>query len=296
VGISFILLWNSTFDDVDSYITFPKKNTATTTGGDVDQSATTAPVFTTPYDWPWVDADSDSDNDLSDGFSPETWNSGTPDTVPARGSAREMVYYGVPSTASDSSATWDSSAHTNTLNLGTVDLDYDEDGTAETWYISLDTDATQGSGPETITVRAFPFVDPAVNVSTTGGASTGLATGTNYTWVGVMEYYVDAYDSNWEDATNDTSTEYLSTVGEGSQAGAVLWIVQGTTILGKYTIPDYTKVKGASVVRVNCFYNSDGYEVYQIVPDLRVLQSTSGIRSIGDDGIITVTGGKQRSR
>ena len=275
-GISFIMLWNTNFDDVDSYITFPRKNAETITG--------TAPTFTTPYDIPTAG--------VTTGFTPELFTTGNP----ARGSAREWVYYGIPSTASDSSSSFNSTTFINTLNLGTMDYDANEDGTNDTYLVSLDTDATLGSGPETISVRAFPFLEDSTDVSTTGGAATGLPAG-SYTWVGVMEYYVDAYDSSWSDTTNDRSEDYLSEVGTGNSADAVLWVIQGTSILGKYTVPDYTQIKTSSLVRINCFFNSSDQEVYQLVPDIRVLQSTSGIRSIDDNnGIIVVTGNQRRTK
>jgi len=133
-GLSLILFWNDQFHDVDAYLSYPKKDKPTTGG--------TAPAFESPYD--------DGSPEGTAGFSPEryaelTSNPYTLEQEPKE-YERQLVYWGSPSTAADSSSTFNSSTYENTLNLGTPDLDLNEDGTAETYYISLDHDETLGAG------------------------------------------------------------------------------------------------------------------------------------------------------
>lgn len=176
--------------------------------------------------------------------------------------------------------------YTTKTSVRTIDNVYGDGDTRSA--VQLDVDDRDGTGPETISVRSFPFMDSANDLNTSGGGSTGLPAG-NYTWIGVMEYYADAYSSVGSDTTS--ATDYLSNVGTGASADAVLYVMQGETLLGIYTVPTYTKVKTASLLRINMFYDANG-EYYQIVPDLRVLQSTTEVKSLGngDNGIIVVKG------
>ena len=145
-----------------------------------------------------------------------------------------------------------------------------------------------GASSEVILVREFPFYSSATvyNTDAVSGDLTGLDTG-DYAWVGVMEAY--AYATSGQ----------LAYAGSTSDVGAVLNVFQVTAsgterALASYEIPSNTDVKGASLVRINCFYDSQGFEIYQLVPDIRVLQSDTQIRSVApgaevsEDGIITI--------
>lgn len=277
--ISFILLWDDDFHDCDAYLTYPAKGENTTDG--------TAPTFVDPYSAPTAHNTA--------GFSPDTFT-GTAGPIDVTDTSetikdRMKVYYQRPSTAVDSSNSFSSTTYENTLDKGEADFDADDDGTAESYYIELDVDATLGGGPETITVRAFPWADNGESVNTNPTDENALPESVTYAWVGVMEYYVDAYENEYGNTT--ATNNYLSANSGSSSvsADAVLYVLQGTTLLGKYTVPEYNSISTASLVRVNCFWNSNDASVYQIIPDLRVLQTTDGVKSITDsDGIITVTG------
>lgn len=133
---------------------------------------------------------------------------------------------------------------------------------------------------EIILVRGFPFASSSTFESTTGGDLTGLAVG-SYTWVGVMEAYAYATSGQLEYAN-------------GNGVNAVLNVFDDDELLAAYELPANTDLKGTSIVRINCFYDDAGYEIYQLVPDIRVIQSTTQIRSVApgavidDSGIITV--------
>jgi hypothetical protein len=274
--ISFILLWNDGFHDVDAYLTYPKPGVPATSGG-------VSPVFSDPYSAPT--------SNYSSWFSPDTFTIPEAPAVPDR----RKIYFSAPSTASDADvADWNPVTHVNTLNKGTNDFDSDSSGSNDTYKIELDVDASLGGGPESITVRTFPWAENGEGYNTTLLTGTGLPSGSTYAWVGVMEYYISAFENDYDSIT--ATSDYLSTNNgtDVTSADAVLYVLQGTTILGKYTVPEYTNVKTASLVRVNCFWKNDGVtekEFYQIVPDLRVLQSVDGIKSIDNSyGIITATG------
>lgn len=138
---------------------------------------------------------------------------------------------------------------------------------------------------ETILVRGFPFTSNSTFESTSGGGVTGLAAG-YYTWVGVMEVYAYATTGQLEYTDGDGVNAVLNvfkTDGSGNE-----------DVLAVYELPANTDLKGASIVRINCFYDDNDNEIYQLVPDIRVIQSTTQIRSVApgavidENGIITV--------
>ena len=170
--------------------------------------------------------------------------------------------------------------------LGTVPNEYtDERGTV--YFGDLQSGRTVSGEPavevididdtsEEILVRGFPFVSYSTEVSTYGGGITGLDFGT-YTWVGVMEVY--AYATTGQ-------LEYAS----GTGVNAVLNVFDDGEPLAVYELPANTDLKGSSIVRINCFYDAAGFEVYQLVPDIRVIQDDVQIRSVGDAGSLGDSG------
>lgn len=131
-------------------------------------------------------------------------------------------------------------------------------------------------GREEIIMRDLPFQSsvPTYDTMAISGDLTGLATG-NYAWVGVMEVY--AYASGGQ----------LAYEGSSTSVGAVLTVYEveadgDEVVLGVYEVPGNTEVFGASLVRINCFYRSDGAVIYQFNPDVRVLRSTTQIRSVAE--------------
>jgi hypothetical protein len=270
LNISLILMWDADFNDVDAHLTYPN--------GDPTPDDLVALPFTDVYDetialdWNYLGA-------VTDGFFPE-YSNGLVDST-QEGDAdyddyRVEIYYGNPD------------------SLYEVDLTPDDttDDVAVP-AVSLDVDDTDGQGPETITIAGIPFEDWLEDSSTQGGAYTGLpeVTGDScYAWVGVMEYYINAYESGKADSAGD----YLSQVDTGESADAVLYVMQGNTLMGIYTVPTYTNIETASVVKINMFWEYDAeadvwYEFFQIAPDLRILQDTALIKGT-ETGVINIRG------
>lgn len=136
--------------------------------------------------------------------------------------------------------------------------------------VKLDRDDLDGSGPETVTIIAPPVYAAVgtTTLTTTGSATAnGLPTGT-YAWLGVMEYYVDSY-----------GTPSLSTEGSSGGANVEVYVIQGSTVKGRFVVPDYIAIEKASVLRINFFLNSSDQPVYQFLPDVRIADY-GGVRSI----------------
>ncbi|RKX83041.1 MAG: hypothetical protein DRP57_08710, partial [Spirochaetes bacterium] len=111
----------------------------------------------------------------------------------------------MPATSGRETIYWDNKTSDNTIH------DVYPAETDTRYAVQLDVDDRTGSGPETISIRSFPFAETATNSSTSGGADTGLPAGTNYTWIGVMEYYADAFSSAGNNVASPT--DYLSNMG-----------------------------------------------------------------------------------
>jgi len=157
----------------------------------------------------------------------------------------------------------------------------------------------QPGGPETITVAYIPYT---ATYSTTNAYPVTLASDPSklpvgsYSWVGVGEYYLDAYNSDFANAGGDAETSaMLSSVGGVSKtANPLIYVFFDTVQLARYTLPQFTDIKTAAVLRVNMFVRSDNKEYFQIIPDTRVYKDSGSIKSLaGNDGII-VAGGKVR--
>jgi hypothetical protein len=137
-------------------------------------------------------------------------------------------------------------------------------------------------GPETIQLRGLPFpytpVTPNSTVSDSDVAKAGLAAGT-YAWLGTAVYYLDAFGTS---AT-------IADEGDPGTATPIVILAQGSEVKGRYYIPDFTTVETTSVLRINMFLDSQG-EVYQFVPDGRVVTPGLGVNSASDDGILVLRG------
>jgi hypothetical protein len=173
-------------------------------------------------------------------------------------------------------------------------------GTA--YRVSLDVDnrgrdTDPAGGPETITIREVPFNDQ-VTTNEFPRADAGL--GSNYDatieWNGVMEYYVRAYahttDADGVAASGAVAESYLAEVGTGQSADAKLYVFQGETILGAYTLPKFTDIKNASLLRIHCFEDTAG-SWFQLWPHTTLVTETEytdngyRFRSLNNNGVIT---------
>lgn len=142
---------------------------------------------------------------------------------------------------------------TNNVSTITHDDVYSSGNTLP--LVELDTSASSGLGPETITIRGIPFqfdTSLAYYQENTNGYEVGLpGYSTTIAWLGVMKYYL----------TTPVSTEYLATA-DGSGADARVYIVEnsaagGTSILGIFDLPENIQLDSAAVIEINMFLDED---------------------------------------
>jgi hypothetical protein len=157
----------------------------------------------------------------------------------------------------------------------------------------------QKGGPETMTVAWIPFVasyDVGNYYTALANDPSRLPAG-NYTWVGVLEYYLDAWGS-----TNTSADTYgpqeadamlASVDGVTKTANPVVYVFANAAQVARYTLPQFTDIKTASVLRVNMFVKQGDTEWFQILPDTRAYKDDGSIKSLSDSDIVVV-GGKTR--
>ena len=151
-----------------------------------------------------------------------------------------------------------------------------------------------------ITVRSLPFWPvnyDSLTYGITGNATNRLPTEVGsipvtWTWVGVMEYYVDGWDSASSTNNSRNDTGHLISNEDGSGADAVLHIIQGSKLLGVFKVPEYANIRTASLVKVNLFIgyraghlpDPDYVSYFQFVPDIQIVDynNGAGIMSVGD--------------
>ena len=265
--ISLILVWDENFQDVDLHFTYPE--------ADVSSSHQ---VFAAPY----------QDFGSADEFGPGITlaDDMNPSNGPTVNGGRGHIYYG----AETSYYTY-SGINGGADTRKAIKLDRDDYG-----YNDYDYSYSQGvrKGPrvETLSVNTVPYpYDATGEPSALINPSTAneLPSGSTYRWLGVMELYADAYDSSH--SSTDTSADYLSTEGNYGGAGVTLYVVQGSNLKGVYRLPDATKIKTASLVRINFFLQDDPNATtwlyyYQILPDERAFQGVGDIKALGGNPMI----------
>lgn len=151
-------------------------------------------------------------------------------------------------------------------------------------------------GPETFTVTWIPFTTAPLyaelNYEASADDPSKLPEG-NYDYMGAMIYYLDAYN-----ATNASTNTYgahqddaLLSAADASALAAdpVVYVFYGATQLGRYSLPEYTDIQTASVLRVNMFVDDANAEWFQIVPEIGL---ATGYKSVTDS--IIVAGGAAR--
>ncbi|MEX2443769.1 MAG: carboxypeptidase-like regulatory domain-containing protein [Alkalispirochaeta sp.] len=271
-AITFILVWNENYEDIDGRIHFTAgdgSGFANASAYSVIDPSQSLPDFTPYYDY--------SSSNYG-GFGPDTNPTNDPDDVDR-----------IRSEVSASGANLTSSSPISHSNNTVGDVLE----TSETVYaVQLDRDDRDGSGPEVITVNTLPvweWWDAAASFS--GGGNTGLPDGSQYMWTGVMEYYVYGWSSDSSTInTPDTpdSDHYLD------DTAATVYVVQGSDLLGEFPIPSNVNARELSVVRMNTFTVDDGASTYfQIVPEIRDVDGISA-RSMGSVPIGTFGPGRAR--
>ncbi|MBN1686920.1 MAG: hypothetical protein JW852_09715, partial [Spirochaetales bacterium] len=255
-AISFILTWNDSYMDLDGFLTFPD-GSGIGNGFEGSHDPPTSIEFTDPYSLPPVG---------SVGFTPD---------ITAREIIGPLNYFDFSAIAS----------------LNTVSEVLDE-GADDRPAVELDRDEQSGAGPEVITVRTLPFWPSTyasaayLNPSDPSNADTMLPSTVDgisvaWTWIGVMEYYVDGWNAADSGASRVSGDDHLISV-DGGGADAVLHIVQGDDLLGVFRVPEYANIRTASLVKVNLFVGylaSLGKYVsyFQFVPDIQIVDYNDGL-------------------
>lgn len=227
--VSIVALWSSSFDDVNAYVTYPD-------------------AFPTEDD--------------NDGYKGQATLDTPNDTFDENGRADPGFFVGDGTNReqlSDADGKFASDATFGNLNI---------DGDASTAAVGIERLASQGSGPETVAIRAVPIDWPnnITSYDTSANDQNLLPDGNTYAWVGVLQYYVHGESGS------------LSVEGESAiQSGADLtvYVTQGPNVLGKYRVPEFTDIDGASLIRINLMARSDGVDFYQIIPDMQLVPEES---------------------
>lgn len=145
--------------------------------------------------------------------------------------------------------------------------------------IELDVDNTGAAsqpkgGPETVTIG---FIHPYSNYNSDykytakSNDASGLEAG-DYSCVGVMEFYLDAFETNTKLSSSDNK----------DAANPRVFLFAGSKQIGYFELPKYTNIERASVFRINSFINSAETKYYfQFLPDIK-LYTDANIRNVNN--------------
>jgi hypothetical protein len=133
---------------------------------------------------------------------------------------------------------------------------------------SLDVDDTDYNGPETVSFHGSNLAAAGNGFAVTDPELSGLDG--NYEFIGAAAYYVDSYDGVISSPTS---------ISNGAEA--TIYVTQGTTIKGVYTFPSYLAVDTTQVLRLNTFVDNSAWYV-SIIPEIKLVDGTAGIKSLGD--------------
>lgn len=141
--------------------------------------------------------------------------------------------------------------------------------------ITLDVDANSTNTAtvprmETITLPSTGLTGTGGSTITAQGDGPGDLVLNSDKWLGVLQYYVDAF-----------GTPTLSTQGSAFNSGATVYVLQSTNMLGRYEFPKYTALDKVSVLRIHAF--NWGYIIY---PDFKV-STGSNYRNLMSDSAVS---------
>ncbi len=238
--LTFIVFWDRNFKDVDAHLTFTSSNIGIAT---FDNS-----------NFNFISNASDNFQDF------------VPDLAVT---ARTHLYYDADVYPSDG---------TKNPSDSDIWLDVDNKGL----------DNQPAGGPETFTVFSVPegittiygyYADETTEdadgdyiYTSTGDSDPSKLPAGDYNCVGVMEYYLDAWSADTADSTDPEDGAMLSASDNSGAANPVVYVLDGTNQIARFTLPQYTDIERATIFRVNIFLASDNNTFYyQILPDERVL-------------------------
>lgn len=155
-------------------------------------------------------------------------------------------------------------------------------------------------GPETISVYWIPFLadyDAGQAYTPVSADKSGLAIGTSYTWVGTMDYWLDAWaeDNSGTAAAPESATALLASQDfSNDTADPVVYIFddQGNQ-KGSFVLPDQDMAT-AGVIRINMYVDAQFNEYFQFLPNIRAFNDDASIRSLDGSLLPFVIKGKSR--
>lgn len=252
-ALSFILVWNDIYKDVDAHLTFLKGDGA---GYPASPDPGVMNTFTKP---------NEDYSAVGSGFGPDS-----------SGNREEIWWF-------------------NLNSINTVrEVMNDNPAYPDDPAVTLDRDDTDGSGPEVITVRTIPYwpSDPySTQIEPDGGDNGNFLPKTDpdgnnvyYAWVGVMEYYIDGYDKAGAEAIRPSTGSLISST-DGSGADAVVYVVKGDELIGKFIVPDFANIRTSDMVRINLFVTNTEYSYFQVTPNIQAIDYTD-IKEFGSSNIM----------
>lgn len=149
-------------------------------------------------------------------------------------------------------------------------------------------------GPETFTVSWVTFDNAAYtgpDYTATANDASKLPAG-DYDYQGALVYYLEAYNATnkaTDTAFGAAQAAAMLVSAPGATllpANPVVYVFYGSDQLARYTLPGYTDIKKASLLRINTFLNSAGALYFQIIPEIKLAQTYKGLA----DEIIVVGG------
>lgn len=240
--LTIVTFWDRSFQDVDAHFTFPNVGTLGTATFAADKS-----------DFYNITSSSTNTHE-TDGFLPTT------DT--GRFHLRKDNEVSPLGATKDTSGTG-----------GDIWLDVDNVGHS----------SQPAGGPETVTVYWPPSqIDGVVNYNGTYSYTSDNSSTTdpsrlpngNYSCVGVMEFYLDAWSNTEPSTVAGGSMEpgvTLASQTNTNTADPVVYVFDGISQIARYRLPQYTDIERASIFRINMFVQeADGNIYYQLLPDLKL--------------------------
>ena len=258
-NVKIIALWDPSFYDVDAYLTIPDGDKV---NGDNDVLYSSTGIDGEDfYDFNATPSNAlpgfNPDNSAGTGFSPTLGNVAIGD--------RNAIFY---------------------AGAGSYNMQITDGGGYVLAEMNVENSGASGQalgGPETITLHyGVDVTETGTSFEETGSNGSGLPLGT-YTWTGVYEYYLVAWNATDSSGEEITSSR-LSTADNNNAANPRVFVFGGSTLIGRYETPKYTDVRRASILRINTFRANagaqNGTEYFQILPDQRVMPDVRALDNL----------------
>jgi hypothetical protein len=106
----------------------------------------------------------------------------------------------------------------------------------------------------------------------------------NYRWMGVSQVYIAGNKTKISKDDGSGAQPFIAVFQTQKKSGSL-----EAKNLGIFPIPDYINLDKISVIRINMFWDSDGYEWFQLIPYITTANEIRG----ADQDVIWVKGRKR---